>query len=127
MSLDIVGTITYQHSNGSIIIYNNPHLAWNRHINHPEFYWIINNEKISDDIIIYHSHQFVTEWWNKHGALHRENGPARLGTFQNKWMTSWWINGHDITKDVKKWMREMGWRKINSPDREFAFKIRFAR
>jgi len=73
-----------------------------------------------------------TLWWMEHGNFHRDDGPARISSngFAEYYVhgirhredgpaiqsiyghinidpgDTWWINGKDITDDVKKWIEE---------------------
>jgi hypothetical protein len=59
--------------------------------------------------------------WYQNNKWHRSSGPAVIypsGTLE------WWINGEDITLEVRKWLARTKWQ--GTPEQITEFKLRFA-
>ncbi len=60
---------------------------------------------------------------------HRDDGPAiiRINKVQKPWKTEWWVNGVDITKEVRPWIKSMGFPVFYkwTIDQKAAFKLAF--
>lgn len=60
---------------------------------------------------------------------HRDDGPAiiRINKDQKPWKTEWWVNGVDISQDVRPWIKSMGFPVFYkwTPDQKMAFKLAF--
>jgi hypothetical protein len=58
--------------------------------------------------------------WHQNNKWHRSSGPAVIfpsGTLE------WWINGEDITEEVRAWLADTEWR--GTPEQIAEFKLRF--
>lgn len=66
---------------------------------------------------------------NERFQLHRDDGPAiiRINCVEKLSKAEWWVNGVDISHDVRPWIKSMGFPVFYkwSTDQKMAFKLAF--
>ena len=70
-------------------------------------YWCVNNHLHREDGPAVIEADGTQEWFIN-GIRHREDGPAILNN--NDKYREWYLNGNNITKEVKSWMKSKGYR-----------------
>lgn len=66
-----------------------------------------------------------TKVWRENNLIHREDGPAIISPDGTE---RWYVNGKEITPDVKALFRENKWtlsKGLDSPDKVSQFKDKF--
>jgi hypothetical protein len=60
--------------------------------------------------------------WHKNGLLHRTTGPAIIRSNNKK---EYWINGVEITSEVKSWLKTRKYKAPFTPEQQVEFTLTF--